>query len=886
MTKIAKSVSIAFSADHTAATTALRKIDRALKGLKDPTEEFQAGIAKLDEKLEKAEISSKQYAQASKKLEDSADRQRKKVKKLNAEIGRQGGFRQNSVKAARKALARKEQLLRDEVNAHRKAYKKILEAKQKALRKQKALEEKANSKRPEVRLMRNIRDSVGALIGPLVVLTAAFEGLKKSISLAAELEASEAKLRVFTGSATVAKGILTELRDLSTQSPVSFAAGQRGVTTMLQFGVAADEVVLRLKQIAEITGGDTQRMEMLALAFAQSQAAGRLMGQELLQMVNAGFNPLKVISEETGESLVELKKRMEDGGISSQAVADAFEKATSEGGKFNGLLAEMADTGFGKLVKIQSQLEKIGTSIGSVVLSALELVDVIEGLERMEASTSMYAEAVRTLADAFAYLKKQMPNPEATADSSMMKLVKEKFQGGGAEVTFKAIEKINDDLAGWPDYIAKAFGSNAVEDSLNKLKALRDIQVVLRKDAELRTEAEKEAVKIYEQQQRKIKNVSAEEADLLYQAMMSDLEQTKNLEDRIKLQQKFAEKVGQGYLSDAYLERLKEHEETMKIITAEKEKQKRIDEAFAGTDGLEDQILGLRYGEDAERVRALVAQSTDEERKKLENLVEQGMAYEDIYNAANAKAQVAADEMEMLEEYVAHLEKQKEDAEKLAEEKEEALEKEKEALKKLVEDRRKAHEEAVEAKRKEQQANADLVKSAREELRLLKIKVKYGDEIARRAELRAQNPGITKEQIDKIMKFENERDSLQAAADDRKALEDRAEELNNPNKDVVDKLGELQALLTANMINQDVFDRTRQKLISDSVPRQEQSAVSNTTKGSQGAYALLTQQTLDKQEAQLQVQRETKLLMQLSKDALVVSAEHLKNLADSKPGVL
>ena len=54
--------------------------------------------------------------------------------------------------------------------------------------------------------------------------------------------------------------------------------------------------------------GNNEKFSSMTLAFAQMSAAGRLMGQDLNQMINAGFNPLQVISEKTGKSIAVLKK--------------------------------------------------------------------------------------------------------------------------------------------------------------------------------------------------------------------------------------------------------------------------------------------------------------------------------------------------------------------------------------------------------------------------------------------------------------------------------------------------------------------------------------------------------------------------------------------------
>lgn len=117
--------------------------------------------------------------------------------------------------------------------------------------------------------------------------------------------------------------------------------------TMLAFGVNVDNIMPRLKMLGDISMGNKERFQSLTLAYAQNQAAGRLMGQDLLQMVNAGFNPLQEISEMTGVSMAKLKERMEKGAISSDMVTKAFEHATSAGGKFFNMTEKIGNTPFG-----------------------------------------------------------------------------------------------------------------------------------------------------------------------------------------------------------------------------------------------------------------------------------------------------------------------------------------------------------------------------------------------------------------------------------------------------------------------------------------------------------------------------------------------------------
>ena len=121
----------------------------------------------------------------------------------------------------------------------------------------------------------------------------------------------------------------------------SVAATEVLTTAMNQYGISLDDPIEASKVMASMmnvmaaaAGEGSAELPQIKQALEQSGMAGKLQGQDLLQMINAGFNPLQVISEKTGESMVSLKKRMSDGKISAQELAQSFEWATEEGGIF------------------------------------------------------------------------------------------------------------------------------------------------------------------------------------------------------------------------------------------------------------------------------------------------------------------------------------------------------------------------------------------------------------------------------------------------------------------------------------------------------------------------------------------------------------------------
>jgi tape measure domain-containing protein len=137
--------------------------------------------------------------------------------------------------------------------------------------------------------------------------------------------------------------------------------------TMMAFGIDSKEVMPDMKMLGDVAMGDKQRMDQLTLAFSQTTAAGKLMGQDLLQYVAAGFNPLQEISRKTGKSMATLRDEMSDGKISALAVRQAFVDATNEGGKFHGMLDKMGRTSYGKKQAMEGSIQDAKVSLGQAL---------------------------------------------------------------------------------------------------------------------------------------------------------------------------------------------------------------------------------------------------------------------------------------------------------------------------------------------------------------------------------------------------------------------------------------------------------------------------------------------------------------------------------------
>lgn len=176
------------------------------------------------------------------------------------------------------------------------------------------------------------------------------------VNVRGEMQLLETSFGVLLGNQAKANAMIAEIKQYNIQSPLSLNGISQAAQLLLGFNVDAEKVMPTLRQLGDISMGSTDRFQSLALAFAQMSAAGKLMGQDLLQMINAGFNPLQEISKNTGKSLIELRKEMENGAISSEMVASAFASVTAEGGKFYGMTEKQAEGIRGLQAKLEGGL--------------------------------------------------------------------------------------------------------------------------------------------------------------------------------------------------------------------------------------------------------------------------------------------------------------------------------------------------------------------------------------------------------------------------------------------------------------------------------------------------------------------------------------------------
>ena len=221
----------------------------------------------------------------------------------------------------------------------------------------------------------NTFKNIGKAAAAYFTATQIWEFGRAVVNARKEIESFEISFETLLGSKDKSSAFFAEIKDFAVKTPLQLNDIAGAAQTLLGFGISAEKVMPILRQLGDVSMGNAERFKSLALAFSQATSAGKLQGQDLLQMINAGFNPLNEIAKKTGKSIGELKDDMAKGKISAQDLADALSSATAQGGQFYGMLEKQSKGVEGALSNLQGawndMLNDIGTKGQGVFVDAV-----------------------------------------------------------------------------------------------------------------------------------------------------------------------------------------------------------------------------------------------------------------------------------------------------------------------------------------------------------------------------------------------------------------------------------------------------------------------------------------------------------------------------------
>lgn len=215
-----------------------------------------------------------------------------------------------------------------------------------------------------------------------------------AVRTAAEFETLQNGLNILTGSVEEGTRAFERLKEFSARTPFQLQDLTAANNILMGFGLNADTAFDSLEQmgnIAAIMGSDFNR---LAINFGQVSAAGVAMTRDIREFINNGVPMWDLLSEATGKTTAELQEMATKQEITFELIQKAFEKATTEGGKFYKGLEKGSKTLSGVFSTMKDNISLALGTIGQSIAETLNLREVAIKI----------GQSMKSLADRFASL--------------------------------------------------------------------------------------------------------------------------------------------------------------------------------------------------------------------------------------------------------------------------------------------------------------------------------------------------------------------------------------------------------------------------------------------------------------------------------------------------
>lgn len=235
-----------------------------------------------------------------------------------------------------------------------------------------------------------VGNSVGSLTGKFGGLVKAGLGLagivgigaaiKSAFTGYAAMESSQVAFETLLGSGTKAKILMEDLAKFGAETPFQLPELTAAGKNLAAFGMSADTIVPKLRQIGDISSLLNQPIGEMATLYGKAKVAGVLMSEDINQFTERGVPLIQTLASQFGVAEVSIKKMASEGKISFAHLDQAIGTLTSAGGRFAGGMEKQSQTLGGMWSTLSDNVGMTLTKIGESIVNAFNLKAVLTGM--------------------------------------------------------------------------------------------------------------------------------------------------------------------------------------------------------------------------------------------------------------------------------------------------------------------------------------------------------------------------------------------------------------------------------------------------------------------------------------------------------------------------
>lgn len=199
----------------------------------------------------------------------------------------------------------------------------------------------------------------------------------------AEMEQYITSFTVMLGSAEKAQEMIKSMTDFAAKTPLELTDIVSSGQLLMNYGVSAENLILTMQKLGDLAGGNAEKLNRVALAYGQMLAKGKVSGEELRQMTEAGVPLLQTLADTMGKTTAEVQDLTSKGKVGIDDLNKAIESLTSGSGKFAGMMEQQSQTMNGMLSTMKDNFDQLGRDIGEGAFQEIkgslqEVMDMIQ----------------------------------------------------------------------------------------------------------------------------------------------------------------------------------------------------------------------------------------------------------------------------------------------------------------------------------------------------------------------------------------------------------------------------------------------------------------------------------------------------------------------------
>lgn len=191
-----------------------------------------------------------------------------------------------------------------------------------------------------------------------------------------EMEQYTTSLKVMLGSTEKASAMIEKMRDFAAKTPLTLENVISGGSLLMSYGVDESNLIDTMTKLGDLARGNAEKMDRITLAYGQMLAKGKVTGEELMQMTEAGVPLQTALAESIGVTGEEFSKMVSAGKVGIDDLNKAITGLTTGNGKFAGMMEKQSQTMRGMLSTLLDNLSefmrKMGEGAFGEVKSALQ----------------------------------------------------------------------------------------------------------------------------------------------------------------------------------------------------------------------------------------------------------------------------------------------------------------------------------------------------------------------------------------------------------------------------------------------------------------------------------------------------------------------------------